>query len=65
MWAEFLQLPNRYVAETWRDLLHAEGIAVPPHRPAPERAAEGDLAPRTLLVPDSKTHVAREILRKV
>ena len=30
-----------------------------------DRAAEGDLAPRTLLVPDSKTHVAREILRKI
>ena len=64
MWAEFLHLPNRYVAETWRELLHAEGVAVHLIVP-PDRAAEGDLAPHTLLVPDSKTHVAREILRKV
>lgn len=64
MWAEFMQLPNRYLAETWRDLLHAEGIAVRLIVP-PDRADEGDFAPRTLFVPDSKTHVAREILRKI
>ena len=64
MWAEFMQLPNRYIAETWRELLHAEGVAVRLVVPD-DRAAEGDLAPRTLLVPDSKTHVAREILRKI
>jgi hypothetical protein len=64
MWAEFLQAPNRYIAETWRDLLHAEGIAVRLIVP-PDRQAEGDFAPHTLWVPDSKTHVAREILRKV
>ena len=64
MWAEFLYLPNRYAAETWRELLHAEGVAVR-LLVDPRRGAEGDLAPHTLLVPDSKTHVAREILRKV
>ena len=64
MWAEFMQVPNRYIAETWRDLLHTEGIAVR-LVVADERRAEGDFAPRTLLVPDSKTHVAREILRKI
>jgi hypothetical protein len=64
MWAEFMEVPNRYIAETWRDLLHAEGIAVRLVVPS-DRQSEGDLAPRKLMVPDSKTHVAREILRKI
>ena len=64
MWAELMDLPNRYLAETWRELLHAEGIAVR-LVVAPDRAEEGDFAPRKLYVPDSKTHVAREILRKI
>ncbi len=64
MWAEFMEVPNRYIAETWQELLHAEGVAVRLVVP-PERATEGDFAPRKLLVPDSKTHVAREILRKI
>ena len=64
MWAELMEVPNRYIAETWQELLHAEGVAVRLIVP-PERAAEGDLAPRKLLVPDSKTHVAREVLRKI
>ncbi len=64
MWAELMQVPNRYIAETWRDLLHAEGIAVR-LIVFPERAADGDFAPRRLYVPDSKTHVAHEILRKI
>jgi len=64
MWAEFLHAPNRYIAETWRELLFAEGVAVRLVTD-PARAAEGDFAPVLLYVPDSKTHVAREILRKV
>ena len=64
MWAELMRVPNRYVAETWQDLLHAEGVAVR-LVVTPDRAADGDLAPRILYVPDSKTHVAQEILRKI
>ena len=64
MWAEFMRAPNRYVADTWKELLLAEGIAVRLIVP-PEREHEGDFAPCLLFVPDSKTHVAREILRKV
>ena len=64
MWAEFMHAPNRYLAETWRELLAAEGISVRLVTP-PDRRAEGDFAPCTIYVPDSKTHVAREILRKV
>lgn len=64
MWAEFLRAPNRYIAETWRELLFAEGVSVRLVTET-ERAGEGDFAPVMLYVPDSKTHVAREILRKV
>lgn len=64
MWAEFLDAPNRYIAETWQELLHAEGIAVR-LVVAADRVDEGDFAPRKIYVPDSKTHVAREILRKI
>ena len=28
MWAELMEVPNRYIAETWQELLHAEGVAV-------------------------------------
>jgi hypothetical protein len=64
MWAELMEVPNRYVAETWRELFHAEGIAIRLIVP-PEHAQAGDFAPRKILVPDSKTHVAREIMRKI
>ncbi|MCZ6545602.1 MAG: hypothetical protein O6913_07855 [Chloroflexi bacterium] len=64
MWAEFVRAPNRYIAETWKELLHSEGIAVRLVAP-PDRQGEGDFGPCLLYVPDSKTHVAREILRKV
>lgn len=64
MWSELMRLPNRYAAETWRELLFAEGVAVQ-LVPEPGREDEGELAPTLLYVPDSKTHVAREILRKV
>ena len=64
MWAELMEVPNRYIAESWRELLYAEGLAVRLVVPA-DRAAEGDFAPRKILVPDSKTHVAREVIRKI
>jgi hypothetical protein len=63
MWARLMQVKNAYIAEAWKDLFAAEGLAVrvvPPlesHEPARN--------PREIWVPDSKTHVAEEILRKV
>ena len=64
MWAELMRAPNRYIADTWRELLFAEGVSV---RIVVEAGHEdeGDMAPVLMYVPDSKTHVAREILRKV
>ncbi len=64
MWAPLMTAPNRYVAETLRELLAAEGVSVR-FVVEPDRQADGDFAPVMLLVPDSKTHVAREILGKV
>lgn len=64
MWAELMEVPNRYVAETWRELFHAEGIATRLIVP-PEEETAGDFARRKIFVPDSKTHVAHEIMRKV
>ena len=64
MWAEFMRTKNGYVAEIFREVLDAEGIAV---RVIPEGGdpRAGMMLPRTLYVPDSKTHVAAEVLRKI
>jgi hypothetical protein len=62
MWAKFMDVKNGYAAEVWKELFDAEGVSnriVPPLTAAPlsER--------REIWVPDSKTHVAAEILRKI
>ena len=63
MWAKFMEVKNGYVARVWKDLFAAEGVAVRVMPPLDARHAES--APRELWVPDSKTHVAAEILRKI
>ncbi len=63
MWSKFMEVKNAYIAEVWRELFYAEGVAV---RVVPP--LEGDapkLEPREIWVPDSKTHVAQEVLRKI
>lgn len=64
MWAKLLEAKNRYIAEVWRELLNEEAVAVRIVVPA---GADPDsaLSPREVWVPDSKVHVAREVLRKV
>jgi len=58
-----MDVKNGYVAKVWKDLYDAEGVAV---RVVPPLTASYSWAePRQLFVPDSKTHVAVEILRKV
>ncbi len=58
-----MDVKNGYAAEVWKELFDAEGISnqiVPP--------LQSDVAmsePREIWVPDSKTHVAAEILRKI
>jgi hypothetical protein len=57
-----MEVKNAYVAEAWKDLFNAEAVAV---RIVPPLGIGPDLAPREIWVPDSKTHVAREIMRKI
>jgi hypothetical protein len=59
-----MQTKNRFHAELWRALFDAEGVATRiVTADGPEGA--GDMAPRRIFVPDSKTHVAAEIMRKI
>lgn len=64
MWTELFEVNNRYVAELWKELFDAEGLATR-IMVVGDPALSGDLTPRKLYVPDSKTHVATEIMRKI
>jgi hypothetical protein len=58
-----MTVQNGYVARVWKNLYDAEGVAV---RVVPPLTDAYSLsAPREIWVPDSKTHVAVEIMRKV
>ncbi len=63
MWSKFLDVQNGYTAKVWLDLFHAEGVRV--RIVPPLTAANSWKEPREIWVPDSKTHVAAEILRKI
>ena len=64
MWTKLFEVSNAYMAETWREVLFSEALSI---RVVPDLddPAAGAMTPRTLYVPDSKTHVAREVLRKL
>lgn len=62
MWCKFLETKTLYGAETWKRLLNFEAIAV---RIVPPPSQGSALTPREIWVPDSKAHVALEVLRKV
>jgi hypothetical protein len=64
MWTELFEVKNRYMAELWKELFNAEAVATQIVIVGDPRTA-GDLTPRKIFVPDSKTHVANEILRKI
>lgn len=58
-----MTVQNGYVARIWKQLYDAEGVAC---RVVPPLTASNSYnQPRDLWVPDSKTHVAVEIMRKV
>ena len=63
MWHKLMTVPNGYLAKIYKDLYDAEGVACRLVPPLTDDYAWS--APRDLWVPDSKTHVAAEILRKV
>ena len=58
-----MEVKNGYAAQMWLEFFQAEGVAVrvipPLETDAPMMEA------RELWVPDSKTHVAEELLRKI
>jgi hypothetical protein len=58
-----MTVKNGYVARVWKDLYDAEGVSV--RIVPPLTAAYALTEPREIWVPDSKTHVAVEIMRKV
>lgn len=63
MWAKLMTVKNGYVAQVWKNLYDAEGVAC---RIDPPLTGAHSLAqPRDIWVPDSKTHVAAEIMRKI
>lgn len=64
MWTELLEARNRFMADLWRELFDAEAVATRIVITG-DAATAGDLTPRKIFVPDSKTHVANEILRKI
>lgn len=63
MWSKFMDVKSGYTADIWREFLRAEGVAV---RVVPPLEGSTPMnTPRELWVPDSKTHVAAELLRKI
>jgi hypothetical protein len=65
MWVELMEVKNAYIAEVWKELLNAEGLAVQVVPLSGEWSEAGELEPRKLYVPQGKLHVAKEILRKI
>jgi hypothetical protein len=63
MWSKLMEVRNGYSAQIWREFFNHEGVAVriipPLETDAPMTQA------RELWVPDSKTHVAAELMRKI
>ena len=64
MWSPLFEVKNRYIADVWRELFNAEAVATRVVILG-DPATAGDMTPRQIWVPDSKTHVALEIMRKV
>lgn len=63
VWTKLLDVKNGYAAEVWKELFDAEGVS---NRVVPPLAGDAPMAePREIWVPDSKTHVAQEIMRKI
>ncbi len=63
MWSKFLEVKSGYTAQIWLEFFQAEGVAI---RIVPPLETDTLMtAPRELWVPDSKTHVAAELLRKI
>lgn len=62
MWVKFMDVADGYAAVIWRELFNAEALSV---RVVPPLEMGSMQDARELWVPDSKTHVAREVLNKI
>ena len=58
-----MSVKNGYTAQIWQEFFRAEGVAIRVVPPLESDAAM--MTARDLWVPDSKTHVADELLRKI
>ena len=63
MWTKFMDVKSGYTAQMLREFFSHEGLPVTIIPPLDSDAPMS--APRELWVPDSKTHVAAELLRKI
>jgi hypothetical protein len=63
MWTKFMEVKTGYTAEIWLEFFRAEGVAL--RVMPPLESAAPMTARRELWVPDSKTHVAAELMRKI
>jgi hypothetical protein len=58
-----MDVQNGYAAQMWLEFFQAEGVAV---RVVPPLETDASMKQsRELWVPDSKTHVADELMRKI
>lgn len=63
MWAKLMEVRNGYSAQIWLEFFQHEGVAV---RIVPPLETDAPMTQaRELWVPDSKTHVAAELMRKI
>ena len=64
MWVEVKKAPNLMLAEMWKEFFEGEGI---PARIMPETGLPigQELADYSVLVPEDKKHVIKDILRKL
>ena len=64
MWVEVKKAKSLVMAEMWKELFEGEGI---PTRilPASGEPRDREMATYSILVPQDKEHVIREVLRKL
>ena len=63
MWSKFMEVKSGYTARIWLEFFQAEGL--PLQIVPPLDGTTPMNSPRELWVPDSKTHVAAELMRKI
>jgi hypothetical protein len=63
MWSKLMDVQNGDAAQLWLEFFQAEGVAI--RVIPPLEMASPMKQPRELWVPESKTHVAEELMRKI